>query len=737
MKKNIFITGIGIFTCLQAIAQIPVKDTLTGDLQNVVVSASKWEQRMNEIPNTIVKVDVREARLQNPQTAADLLAMTGQVFVQKSQLGGGSPMIRGFSTNRLLIVVDGVRLNNAIYRSGNLQNVISIDALSVQNAEVIFGPGSIIYGSDAIGGVMDFHTFQPTLSTSKKMLVKANGLVRYATTNNEQTGHVDFNLGWKKWALLGSATYSDFGDVKMGKNGDQDSYLRNHYVERINNKDSVLVNPDPYLQKQTRYHQLNALVKLRFKPSDYWDLQYAFHYSGTGNIPRYDRLIEYSGNLPAYSQWYYGPQLWKMHQAQIQHTRTTALYNQAKLVVAYQDYEESRNDRRLNNARLRTQIETVNVLSANVDLNKILNPKSELFYGAEYVANNVGSFASRRNINNGTLEPTSTRYPNNSTWNSLGAYFSYKNNLSNKFTLSSGVRYSYVTLNAPFDTTFFKFPFKSAQIKEGAITGNIGLVYRPAETWQINTNVSTGFRVPNIDDIGKVFDSEPGNVVVPNPNLTSEYAYNVDFGIGKNIRNKFKFDVTVFYTYLDNAIVRRPFTFNGNDSIMYEGQNSKVQSLQNVAQATVYGIQAGYEWFFAKNLSWQLRANLIDGKETDDNKDEEVQLRHAPPFYGNTFIKFDNNKFVVELNAIYNAAVSSKNLAPSEQSKPAIYAKDSNGKPYSPSWYTINLKTSYRINPQFTLNAGLENITNQRYRPYSSGIVAPGANFIVSLRATM
>jgi hemoglobin/transferrin/lactoferrin receptor protein len=375
------------------------------------------------------------------------------------------------------------------------------------------------------------------------------------------------------------------------------------------------------------------------------------------------------------------------------------------------------------------------VLTANVDLNKTINERSELFYGAEVVNNNVGSFASRQNINTKIVEPAPTRYPNNSTWNSLGAYLSYKNNLSEKITLSSGLRYSYVTLKAPFDTTFFKFPFQKAETKEGAVTANLGFVFRPVENWQINTNLSTGFRVPNIDDIGKVFDSEPGNVVVPNPKLSSEYAYNIDLGIGRNIRKKFSFDVTIFFTYLDNAIVRRPFTFNGQDSIIYEGRMSKVQSLQNVAHATVWGIQAGYEWFFAKNLSWQLRANLIDGKETDDTKDEEVQLRHAPPFYANTNIKYDNKKLAVEIYAIYNAEVSADNLAPSEQSKPFIYAKNAQGMPYSPSWCTLNLKSSYQLNNNITINAGIENITNRRYRPYSSGIVAPGTNVVLSLRA--
>jgi len=90
------------------------------------------------------------------------------------------------------------------------------------------------------------------------------------------------------------------------------------------------------------------------------------------------------------------------------------------------------------------------------------------------------------------------------------------------------LRYSYASLTTPFDTTFLKFPFTNAQIKGGAVTGNLGLVYRPNDNWQLNTNFSTGYRIPNIDDVGKVFDSEPGNVIVPNTQLQSEYAYNID-----------------------------------------------------------------------------------------------------------------------------------------------------------------------------------------------------------------
>src|SRR5688572_8821451 len=191
MKRALLLFALS-YTCMYSNAQIDSTDEKT--LEGVVISVSKWEQKLNEVPNKIVKINKYDILRNNPQTAADLLGQSGTVFIQKSQLGGGSPMIRGFATNRVLLVFDGVRMNNAIYRSGNLQNIISIDALSTQTAEVIFGPGSLIYGSDAIGGVMDFRTLDARFSNTDKVLIRGSVLGRYSTANNENTAHADLNF---------------------------------------------------------------------------------------------------------------------------------------------------------------------------------------------------------------------------------------------------------------------------------------------------------------------------------------------------------------------------------------------------------------------------------------------------------------------------------------------------------------------------------------------------------------
>jgi len=733
MHKAILLCA-GLYACIHAAAQTDT--TIEKTMDEVVVSVNKWEQKINEVPNKIVKVGKQDILRNNPQTAADLLGQSGTVFIQKSQLGGGSPMIRGFATNRVLLVVDGVRMNNAIYRSGNLQNVISIDALSTEAAEVIFGPGSLIYGSDAIGGVMDFHTLEPRFSKNKKMMAKGSALTRYSTANQEITGHADLNLGWEKWSLLTSVTYSRFDDLKMGKYGGQDSYYRPEYVERINNKDSIVKNSDPRIQRFSGYDQLNLLQKVRFKPGPGWDLLYSFIHAKTGDAPRYDRLIQYRNGALRFAEWYYGPMTWNMHTLNILHTRKTGIYDDARLTLASQDYAESRIDRTRGNNNRNRQSEKVDAFSANLDANKSMG-KGQLFYGLEFVYNKVGSRGERTTINNGQVTPMVSRYPDGSTWSTTGIYGSYKINLQPNLTLTTGLRLSYNTLAATFDTTFIKFPYRQAALRDGGLTGNAGLVFRPAEGWQLNGNIATGYRMPNVDDIGKLFESAPGNITVPNPDLSPEYAWNFEVAVIRHKPGRYRFELNGFHTLLSNAIVRRPATFNGQDSILFNNVLSRVEALQNVANATVTGLQISAELFFATRFSLLTHANWIGGKETDDVKNEQVPLRHAPPFYGSAAIRYRFKLLTAELNSQYNSEISNARLAPSEQAKTDIYAKDATAKPYAPGWIILNLKGSYQLHKNWLLTAAWENLTNRRYRPYSSGIVAAGSNFIVSVRAAL
>jgi hemoglobin/transferrin/lactoferrin receptor protein len=718
---------------IEALNYLIYLETSSLTLATTVISASRWNQNEADVSGKVRQLDSEWLDLRNPMTTADWLGSSGEVFVQKSQLGGGSPMIRGFSANRLLYSIDGVRMNTAIFRSGNLQQVISIDPFSLQNTEILFGPGAVMYGSDAIGGVMVFETLRPDHENQQ---LKGNVASRFSSAYSEKTVHADFNYGKGKWAFVSSASYFDFGDLIMGKNKGQASYLRSTFMERINGIDQEITNPNPRKQIGTGYQQVNLMQKISFKPSEGSTIDYAFHYSSTGNIPRYDRLIEKrDGNL-RFAQWDYGPQRWMMQQLNWKTTNPTKIYDQAKITAASQYFEESRIDRRVGNATQFERVEKVWASSLNADFIKNLFTSHFFNYGFEAVINQVDSRGQSLNISNQQLTDASARYPN-STWTSWAVYANYAAPLSPKLKMQSALRYNINGINADFSNNFEFYPLPVLQFKDNyhSITGNLGLVYQVDPSFSIAPQVATGFRAPNVDDMGKIFDSQPGSLLVPNPQLRPEYAYNTELNLNKELFGTLKLDVTGYYTWLDKAMVRRPTTLNGQSELLYDGELSQLFSLQNAGFAEVTGIQAGIEVTLNRNLLLSSNYNWQKGVEELDDKSSSPS-RHAAPAFGASKLRLNGKKGTLELSAQYSTAMPFEKMPQEEIAKPAIYATDTQGKPYSPSWIIVNFAARIPITPKIQVNAGVENLMDLQYRGYSSGIVSPGRNFQVSVKGT-
>ena len=707
-------------------------------VSEMVVTASRWGEDQAKTSSRITKLNLKDLGLLEPQTSADLLESSGYVFVQKSQFAGGSPQSRGFGTNRIMIVVDGVRMNNAIFRSGNLQNVISLDGNSLESAEVQFGPGSVIYGSDAIGGVMNFTTKLAEYSPdSTKSFTKTTLFTRYSSASNESTSHLGFNYGRKKWAFFTGATYSKFGDLKAGKFGN-DFFLRPSYQSTINGIDTTLVNSDPRLQVNSGYAQFNILQKINFKPNEKWEVNYGFNFSRSSNAPRYDRLIQDSnedGQLDK-AEWYYGPQEWMMHRITVFNTpEDNKAYDNFRITAAYQRNLESRHDRKTGSSKIRRQFERVDALSLNIDLSKKIKKRTTLYYGAEGVFNKVGSHAFRESILDGSKEEINPRYPDNSVWKTSGAYANLKFELTEKWILNVGSRLSVYGINAEFDTNLFAFPVTQLSNSNYAVNGTAGLVYNPSKKMRLYVNASTGFRAPNIDDIGKVFDSEPGSVIVPNVDLKPEYAYNAELGFVRTLKGVVKLDGAIYYTYLNDALARSSFTFGGEDSLVYEGVLSQVLAVQNVSNAYVYGVQGGIEILFGKGFSLKSMISYQKGFEYNLDSAGYFPKSHVAPTFGRTAISFKKRHIHLEAYVVYHGEMRHEEL-PLQERNDNVYAKDSDGKAFTPSWYTINFKGAYFFNKHLSLNAGVENITNQLYRTFGSGISASGISATVSLKAT-
>ena len=190
--------------------------------------------------------------------------------------------------------------------------------------------------------------------------------------------------------------------------------------------------------------------------------------------------------------------------------------------------------------------------------------------------------------------------------------------------------------------------------------------------------------------------------------------------------------MATYYTFLDNALIRRDYDINGETEIIYDGELSSVQAIQNASKAWIYGFEVGAEVNFSKTLKLRSQYNVIGG--TEDDNGVEVPVRHVAPNFGRTHLIWKKDQLLFDAFLVYNSELSFNQLAPSEFSKDYLYTKDSDGNPYSPSWYTLNLRTQYQWKDKLTLTASLENITDQRYRPYSSGVSAAGRNLIIALQ---
>ena len=737
MKKIIGFIALSLI-CANSNAQT---DTTNKKLEEVVVYANKFAEKKKNIAQKIDVIDAKSIAHYNGQNTGDLLINTGNVFVQKSQQGGSSPVVRGFEASRILLVVDGVRMNNAIYRAGHLQNSITVDQNMLERVEVQYGPSSTMYGSDALGGVIHFRTKAPQLSTSGKLHVSGNSLIRYSTVNNENTDHLDVNIGRKKWAWLQSYTYSDFGNMKTGSKDPKGYPLfgkRVSYIDPTGAMDEIKVNGDYRIQKYSAYKQWDVLEKFLIKQSDKVSHLFTVQNSNSTDVPRYDRLQDTknfggtTGTTLRWAQWYYGPQN-RWLAAYEMSIGKTAFADEVKLNVNYQDVKESRQQREYKRYdRFDSRREHVKVIGFDLNAKKSWN-NQELIAGIDGQLNNVTSVADRTNLLTGAVTKLDTRYPNgDNKMNFFGLYAQHLIKLfNNKLVINDGLRAQAISLNSTIaDNSFFNFPFTSIKQTPNAITGNAGAVYNAYKSWRLVANFSSGFRAPNLDDAARIFESASASkqLVIPNPDVNPERTYNADASVQYNLKNVIQFEATAYYTWFRNAMSLGAFKLNGNDSVMYNGTMCKVVANQNVNKAFSRGVNSRLKINFSKSLSLDNTITYSYGRFLLAN-DARKPLDHIPPVFGRSALAYNCGNFSTEFSVIYNGWKKIKDYNPDGEDNGQYATKDG-----MPSWATLNLRVEYAVNKNLRFQGAVENILDRNYRYFASGFSAPGRNFYFTMR---
>ncbi len=716
-------------------------------LEEVFVSATKGVEERRRIAEEVAVFSDKDIQNAVPQTSADMLARIPGVKVQKSQFGGGSPVLRGMEANRILLVVDGVRMNNAIYRKGHLQNSITVAPTQLEKTEVLFGPSSVVYGSDALGGVIHYYTRKPRVS--ERPMVNTDLLLRYGTANHENTVNGSVELQMKKIATFTSITYSRFGDLRMGDRrahefeywGLQYEYSDN--TDRYYNPEPVL-NPNPNKQRNVGYDQTDILQKVLIPLDKRNELLFNFQYSTSSNINRFDKLTERRDGELRFAEWYYGPQDRLLLSGQYNMSSSKKWMSSGTFTAAYQNIKESRVERNFNSLDRDSQWEDVDVYSLNGDFRADLDPKKgrTIGYGFELAYNDVQSEAKGETLDVVGNEivgikdtyDVQTRYADGgSSYMSSAIYASYRQDLGKNSTLNTGARLTNTVLNAKWvDTTFIQLPDSDISLMNTAITATVSYTYRPNANWQLNGVLSSGFRSPNIDDTGKVREKR-GEVTVPNADLRPEYAYNGEIGILKYFNEKrYHLGFASYYTLLHDYIVREPFELNGSSTIIYNGEEGDVVANVNKGNAYIMGATLTFRGQFSN--TWNSRASLTYTQGRAYDTDEP--LSSIPPLFGNLELNYVRNRLETGIHVIFNAQKERDDYNLSEgidNIEQTPYLPEEQNYYGSPAWYTLNyymrLKTSKRIDVLFNL----DNILDLHYKEFASGISAPGRNVSVTL----
>ena len=578
-------------------------------------------------------------------------------------------------------------------------------------------------------------TKNPRLSTRDKLFTTGSAFARYSSANEEKTVHANVSIGGKKLSWLQAYTYSDFGDMKMGKNY-PDKYpdfgRRSQYITTINGIDSVVTNDDDRVQKFSGYQQWDITQKLLFKQSTRISHLLNLQLSNSNDVPRYDRLQDIRNGTLRYAEWFYGPQKRIFGSYELS-ASPIAFLDALKANINYQDIEESRQTREYRRYdRFDSRVEKLKIWGFIVDGRKLFG-NHELTVGIDGQLNDVKSTATRTNLINGTISKLDTRYTDGKNkMNYFGLYAQHLLKISGgKWILNDGIRLQSVHLEANIvDNSFFNFPFTQINQDHFATTGNLGLVFMPSNGTRIASGISSGFRAPNIDDLTKIFESSTATkrLVVPNPDIKPEYTYNVDLTVSQSIDEKVKFELTGFYSWFRNVIVTAPFKLNGEDSVVYNGVTSAVYASQNMNKANIYGFNANITADFVEHLSFMSTITYTFGRITKFDG-PKAPLDHIPPVFGKSSLSYQAVKWNAEVFALYNGWKKIKDYNPDGEDNQQYATPDG-----MPGWVTMNFRSSFNLNKNLMIQGAVENIFDRNYRNFGSGFSASGRNFIAALR---
>ncbi|HDQ16198.1 MAG TPA: hypothetical protein ENN45_03980, partial [Bacteroidetes bacterium] len=574
----------------------------------------------------------------------------------------GLSVFRGLEPGKMLLVIDGIRLNNAINRNGKIESLLNYDKTMTMRIQQIYGTGFSIYSADATGGVIQYFTKIVPISQEYPFIFNMEVNSKYETAVKSSVSNLNFSMATLKFSSFTSLSYGSFGDIKMGENrkhvpqADSLYGLRLYYLERHGNEDISIKNENPFVQKGTNYDQLYFLQKFRVKLSENTNLLLNLHYIYTSDVGIYSGLTEINRDNLRFVECKFEPQHKALISLNILDERVTRIYDFFSTQNTYVVFDEYRITRKYQNPVALHQIENLHVFKHNSDFVKVLNI-NRLLYGINYDYNQLNSEAFFYNIDTDSSWQGLSRYPTNGSFShDLGLYLNYKWMYHERFHVNLGVRYNANYTNAFFINTSPQIPLNFTE-KKYLNHAPIGSISFDAYTnWlQLKLIISTARHMPIIDDFGKVMVKD-FVVNIPNENLVSEKLVTGEFGVTIDMKDKLRIFGSIFYTKLFDAIISEHTSLNGTDSIYFGIDGYRLATKVNIPEAYIYGISGGFNSIhnFDSQEKIFIRLNTSINYIKGINEQDNISLPNISPLFGNTNFILNFYSFSLRITYIIN-----------------------------------------------------------------------------------
>lgn len=752
MIKNKLVLIIGLWVCALQAQETDSSEFET--FEEVLISADRYGAKRSQSVQEIEVISSKKLSEMQGATLADALIQSGKVYVQKSQMGGGSPVLRGFEASRVLLLIDGVRMNNATFRAGHLQDVISIDPFALERMEVNFGSGSTLYGSDALGGALYMKTRDPRFSKFETWVPRIN--LRYQSATRGIVANASLEYRAPKTAWLLNITHSDWGDLRVGSNSftDIDTHfgLQPYKVVPLdtpvfeNNQkiyDRILLNEDSRIQPYTSYSQTDLLLKGKWDFRGAHDLN--IQASLAAEIPRFDRLQYYHAPStvtprPAYQAFNYGNWSYAPQNRFFTSYGFEPFNQKGRIRFSYQRFEVGRVSRAFNHPNLRKQEDVVNMSAINYDRKDELM-KWDVRSGVEFVFNDVRSKGIQIHQETGQISSAKSRYADSLGMTTTTSVFTQLRRKFNKVTIITGARLTHYDLQANYKKdNAWDLPLEDVGFSHIAPSYNFGIITELSDGLLLKTSFNQAFRNPNIDDMSKVFESQRGlKLLLPSTDLKPEFTRTVDININYRFQSKLYVEAGVYRTWIRNLMSDVYGEVAGKDSFEWDGLMTPIFQIQNVGAGHITGAFVSVHYRVMKNFLLKFSLTETNGKVQYLGEDEFQPLDHIPPLYGSISLKWKYRLCWLECQYLFNGEKPLSEYSMSGEDNLNYTPGFINGvgnvnSVGNPSWGIWNFRSGYQFTKRIHFDLAVENVLDLRYRTFASGIAAAGRNILVTAR---